>query len=449
MHPSTKHIVLIGGGFAGLHFLKRLANNDSYAITLVDKNNYNQFTPLVYQVATGFLEPTNISYPFRKFLRRKKNVSFHLGELVRVSPADRRVFLNNATLEYDYLVLAFGSRSNFFGNAKLEQNAIAMKTVTDALNMRNALLQSLEGACNTRDEALRSALLTIVVAGGGPTGVEIAGMLGEMRNTIIERDYPELKNHMGEIYVIEGSGALLNQMSPQSQKEALERLEKLGVRIILGTMITSYDNDEVQLSNGAVIRTRSLIWAAGVTGRAVEGIPAISYGKNGRLMVDRYNKVCDVEDIYAIGDICLETSDVSFPNGHPQLAQPAIQQGTQLADNFKALALQRKLTAFLYHDKGVMAIIGKTRAVVDLPVPKLHLKGWLGLWVWLFIHINYLIAYDNKFKTLFNWIITYFTGDQSLRVVIDGTGRQAAEWPRNASSSPPGATLHPDQPVSR
>ena len=416
---KIKHIVVIGGGFAGLNFIKVIARSKSYRITLVDRNNYNQFTPLVYQVATGFLEPSNISYPFRKFLRKRRNIHFHLGELIKLSSEDHLVYLNNATISYDYLVLAFGSVSNFFGNDKLRHNSIAMKTLTDALNMRNTLLQSLEQACNTGDEALRSKLLTVVIAGGGPTGVEIAGMLGEMRNIIIRRDYPELQDSMGRIYLIDGSNAVLSQMSHRSQEDATERLEKLGVKIIVNTYITGYESEEVKLSNGVHIQTRSLIWAAGVTGVPLEGIPMVNYGKNGRLIVDRYNKVCDVNDVYAVGDNCLETSDIGFSNGHPQLAQPAIQQGKQLADNFIAMARGQLLKPFTYHDKGVMAIIGKNRAVVDFAKPRLHLNGFPALLIWLFIHINFLIAFDNKLKTLCNWIITYLTGDQSLRVVIN------------------------------
>ncbi|MBE7168985.1 MAG: NAD(P)/FAD-dependent oxidoreductase [Williamsia sp.] len=416
---QTKHIVVIGGGFAGLHFIRGIAGSKPYTVTLVDKNNYNQFTPLVYQVATGFLEPSNISYPFRKFLRKRTNIRFHLGELVKVSPEEHLAYLSNATIQYDYLVLAFGSVSNFFGNDKLRQHSIAMKTLTDALGMRNTLLQSLEQACSIHDEGLRSKLLTVVIAGGGPTGVEIAGMLGEMRNTIIQRDYPELKDSMGGIYLVDGSKAVLSQMSLRSQKDAAERLEKLGVKILVNTFITSFDHEEVVLSNGVHIQTSNLVWAAGVTCLPVEGIPSVSYGKNGRLIVDRYNKVCDVDDIYAIGDNCLETSDAGFPNGHPQLAQPAIQQGKRLADNFVMMANGQPLKPFLYHDKGVMAVIGKNRAVVDLAKPRLHLNGVPALLVWLFIHINFLIAYDNKLKTLFNWIVAYLTGDQSLRVVID------------------------------
>ena len=416
---KTKHIVVIGGGFAGLNFIKKIAKENAYTVTLVDKNNYNQFTPLVYQVATGFLEPSNISYPFRKFLRSRKRVNFHLGELIKISPEDHLAYFDNTVLPYDYLVLAFGSVSNFYGNGGLALRSIPMKSMTDALNMRNTLLRSLEEASGTTDETRRKALLTIVVAGGGPTGVEISGMLGEMREKIIRKDYPELHTAMGDIYVIDGGKTLLNQMSLQSQQYATRMLEKRGIKIILNTFITGFEKEEVTLSNGMVIITSNLIWAAGVTCFPIEGIPQINYGSNQRLLVDRYNRLCAVPDIYAIGDSCLESTDARYVKGHPQLAQPAIQQGAHLAKNFISLAKNRSLKPFVYRDKGVMAIIGKSSAVVDLTQPRIFLSGVTALLIWLLIHIHSLIAYDNKLKTLFNWIVTYLTGDQSLRMVYD------------------------------
>ncbi len=415
---KPKHVVVIGGGFAGLNFIKHLANNNCYTITLVDKNNYNHFTPLIYQVAMGFLEPSNISYPFRKLFRNKKNVRFHLGELIKVSPEEHNCYLNNATLKYDYLVIALGSVSNFFGNESIMQNAIALKTLSNALSMRNALLQSLEEACRTNDEDERHQLLTVVVAGGGPTGVEVSGILGEMKRNIIQKDYPELNGTTGDIYIVDGSKALLNAMSVQSQNDARKRLQELGVKIILNTFITSFEDDEVKLSNGIAIKTKNLIWAAGVTGSLIEGIPPESYGQAKLLMTDEYNCVNVIKDIFAIGDVCLQKTDTGFPNGHPQLAQPAIQQGRHLAKNFKNIAEGKALQPFKYNDKGVMAIIGKNKAVVDLAKPKIHLKNLIALFIWLFIHIMSLIAYDNKLKTLYNWIIAYLTKDQSLRMIV-------------------------------
>lgn len=415
---NKKHIVIIGGGFAGLNFIKQLANDKHYDITLVDKNNYNFFTPLVYQVATSFLEPSNISYPFRKLFRNKKNVHFHFGELMRISSLEKICHLNNASIKYDYLVFATGSVSNFFSNENIMRNAIPMKNLNDALGMRNVLLQSLEAACRTTDEAEKRKLLTVVIAGGGPTGVELSGMLGEMKRSIIQKDYPELKNIAGDIYIIDGAKTLLSQMNKKSQENTHRILEKLNVKIILDAFVNDYNNDEVKLSNGIIIKTKNLVWAAGVTGKIIEGIPATSVGAGKRMITDEYNKVTGVENIYAIGDTCLQRTDKHFPQGHPQLAQPAIQQGRWLAKNFKAMASGKTLQPFLYNDKGAMAIIGKKKAVVDLAKPKVHIKGLLALLIWLFIHLLSLISCGNKFKTLFNWMVAYFSKDQSLRMII-------------------------------
>lgn len=418
MQQPVKKIVIIGGGFAGINLAKKLENNRHYEVTLVDKNNYNYFTPLIYQVATSFLEPTNISYPFRKFFRNKKNIHFRLGEFLKVAPVTHTCYLNNGELVYDYLVFATGAATNYFGNENIQANAIPMKNLNDALRMRNRLLQTLEQASFTSDAATRKKLLTIVVAGGGPTGVEVAGMLGELRRNIIAKDYPELKAAGGDIYIVDGGKALLAQMSTQSHKDTLNALTKLNIKVVLNTQVTNFQNSVVALSNGQTIEAGNLIWAAGVIATVFDGIPATSFGKGRRLIADSYNKVIGVDDIYAIGDTCLQTADVHFPNGHPQLAQPAIQQGRHLAKNFEALAKGKALKPFVYFDKGTMAIIGRNKAVVDLATPAWHIKGFVALLIWLFIHLVSLIAYRNRMKTLYNWITAYFTKDQSLRVII-------------------------------
>jgi len=421
---TTKHIVVIGGGFAGLNFVKHLAKKNYYNITLVDKNNYNHFTPLVYQVATGFLDASNISYPFRK-LFRNKNIRFHLGELLSVSHEQSTCYLSNGEIKYDYLVFATGSISNFFGNINIQQYAIPMKTLNDALNMKNVLLQSLEAACNTNDVEERNKLLTVVVAGGGPTGVEVCGMLGEMKRCIIPKDYPELKEDNFDIYIVDGSPSLLNQMSEKSQRNAYSILVNLGVKIILQVTVHKFVDDEVELSNGIIIKTKNLVWAAGVTAAKIDGLPASSFGKGNRLVTNAYNRLLNVENIFAIGDACLQTADLHFPNGHPLLAQPAIQQGRHLARNFIAMANGHILKPFVYNDKGVMAIIGGRHAVVDLAKPKAHIKGFAALFIWLFIHLISLVAFDNKLKTVFNWLVSFLTKDQSLRMIIRPKTEQA------------------------
>ncbi|MEO6550230.1 MAG: NAD(P)/FAD-dependent oxidoreductase [Ferruginibacter sp.] len=415
---TIKQVVIIGGGFAGTNFAKRLAKDNRYHITLVDKNNYYFFPPLVYQVATGFLETSSISYPFRKLFRKAHNVHFRLGTLTSLETATNTCYLDNGELRYDYLVFATGAEPNYFGNENIKNNAIPMKTINDALQMRNTLLQNLEKAAITKDIAEREKLSTIVIAGGGPTGVEVAGMLAELRKYILKRDYPELFNVTGDIYLVEGSGSLLVQMSKQSHRDAENALVKLDVKIKLNTQVKDFINDTVYLSSGETIETKNLIWTAGVNAIMFKGIPAASIGKGKRMLVDAYNKVEGLNAVYAIGDACLQTADKAFPAGHPQLAQVAIQQGKNLATNFSNITSGKPLNAFTYFDKGTMAIIGRNKAVVDLPKPVLHFKGFIALFIWLFIHLISLVTYRNKMRTLYNWIIAYFTRDQSLRMII-------------------------------
>lgn len=416
---SQKTVVIIGGGFAGINLAKNLERSKQFQIILVDKNNYNQFTPLVYQVATAFLEPSNISYPYRRYFRGKNTIEFRMGEFLRVDPLTHTCYLSTGPVFYDYLVFATGSITNYFGMEHIRQHAIPMKTINDALNMRNSLLQKLEEATVTTDAAERKKLLTIVVAGGGPTGVEVSGMLAELRKSLRAKDYAQLKNAGGEIYLVDASPALLMQMSKKSQQDAYDALSKLGVTIILNCAVKDYLDGHIILANGQHIETSNLIWAAGVTGQPIEGIPSTSFGKNKRLIADEYNRVRGVEDIFAIGDVCIQTSDPSFPGGHPQLAQPAIQQGKHLAKNFNNLAAGRPLQPFRYVDKGAMAIIGRNKAVVDLAKPAIHIHGFWGLFIWLFIHLASLLNYQNRLLTLINWIIAYLTRDQALRMIFN------------------------------
>lgn len=414
-----KHIVVIGGGFAGINFARALAGSKHFRVTLVDKNNYNFFPPLIYQVATAFLEPSSISYPFRKLFRGKKNLSFRLGELKMVVPAENKVALSNGELQYDYLVFATGAETNYFGMQNVKKHAMPMKTLHDAIDMRNRMLQQMEQAIITTDEEERKKLLTFVITGGGPTGVEISGMLAEMGKTILGKDYPELHGKRGEIYLVDGSEALLSPMSTRSQRNTLEAIRRMGVKTRLNTHVTDYVDDTAILDTGEKIPTRNLIWAAGVTAKVFEGIPAESYGRGKRMLTDEYHKVKGTENIYAIGDTSLQTHEQRFPNGHPQVAQTAIQQGKHLARNFKAIEHNRQPTPFTYHDKGSMAIIGRNKAVVDLPGPVKHFKGFIAFFIWLFIHLMSLINYRNRIKTLYNWTVAYFSKDQSLRMIIN------------------------------
>lgn len=413
-----KEILIVGGGFAGISLAGKLANTKGFRITLIDKNNYNFFPPLIYQVATAFLEPANISYPFRKIFHNKQNIRFRLGELTEIIPEKKTVVLSNGKLQYDYLVLATGTESNYFGMENIRKNALPMKTIDDAIELRNNLLLKIEEATIATDLEEKRKLSTLVIAGGGPTGVEVAGMLAEMRMNILEKDYPELKNRNVRIYLVDGAPVLLTPMEPKSQQYTYDALIKMGVEVKLNTQVKDYQNDVVTFSNGETIETKTLIWTAGVTSKVFDGIPEESYGRGRRLIVDEYNRVQGMQDVFAIGDTCLLTGDEKFPNGHPQLAQPAVQQGRNLAGNLKALSKGKPIKPFSYHDKGSMAIIGRSKAVADIPKPKLNFKGWIAWMMWLFIHLFALISYRNRLQTMYNWTTAYFTKDQALRMII-------------------------------
>lgn len=420
-------IVIIGGGFAGINLAENLAGNENFTVTLVDKNNYNFFPPLIYQVATAYLEPSSISYPFRKLYRKKKNIQFRLGELLSVNTSENKVILHNGELEYDKLVFATGAETNYFGMENVKKNAIPMKTLNDAIEMRNRLLQRMERAAICKDTKERRKYLTIVIAGGGPTGVEVSGMFAEMRNGILRKEYPELATTVSNIYLVDGGPELLGPMSKKSQEDTYDALKKMGVIIKLNTRVTDYIDDTVHFANGETIQTKTLIWAAGVSAKVFEGIPAESYGRGKRMIVNETNRVAGTNNIYAIGDTCIQSGDPDFPDGHPQVAQVAIQQGIHLAKNFKRVVKNESLQPFKYKDKGSMAIIGKNKAVVDLPKPKMHFKGFIAWLMWLFIHLMSLISYRNRLATFWNWMVAYFSQDQSLRMIIRPNKRRGAQ----------------------
>jgi NADH dehydrogenase len=413
---SVKRVVVVGGGFAGVNFVKKLSKDKRFHITLVDKNNYHFFPPLLYQVAAAFIEPSNISYPFRRMFQEKTNLRFHLGSLTKVNPGSNSIETDTGILHYDYLVLAVGTESNFFGIENVQQHALPMKTIDDALNLRNHLLLSMEKAVRTGDSQEREKLLNIVIAGGGPTGVEIAGMLAEMGHNIAAKEYPEIKNLQGHIHLIDAAPVVLGPMSKKAQREATEVLRKLGVQIKLNVAVKDYVDGIVMLANGETIPTNVLIWTSGVTGREVPGLPAEIIARGRRIQVDEYNKVMGTQNIFALGDICLQTTDKNFPKGHPQLAQVAIQQGQLLAENFKRLEDNQPLKPFAYNDKGSMAIIAKYKAVADLP--KFSFTGFFAWVVWLFIHIIPLVGFRNKVKLAFSWFWSFITDDPTLRLII-------------------------------
>lgn len=416
MAKPHQHIVIIGGGFAGLNIIMKLQNQPGITVTLVDVNNYNFFPPLLYQVATGFLEPSAISYPFRRFLRKRSNVMFRMGELKRIMPEENKVILSNGEIGYDILILATGAETNYFGMENVKRNAIPMKTLSDALAMRNLLLQRLEEATRTIDIEEKKKLITVVVAGAGPTGVELSGMFAEMRKNIIRKDYPELSGlGLGGIYLVDGAPAVLAPMSEKSQQYTYQSLKDLGVIIKLNVTVSDFTDDVVQFSDGTTIATKNLIWAAGVSAKTFDGIPTESYGRGRRLITNEFNRLATFENIYAVGDTCLQVHDPAFPNGHPQVAQVAIQQAKNLANNL--LRPPSGWQRFIYKDKGSMAIIGRNKAVADIP-KKIHYNGFIAWLVWLFVHVMSLLNYRNRLRTLYNWVGAYFSKDQTFRMII-------------------------------
>jgi NADH dehydrogenase len=411
-------IIIVGGGFAGINLAQELTNQPDMEVTLIDKNNYNFFPPLIYQVATAYLEPSSISYPYRKFFAGKKNLTFRMAELLRIEQSENKIILDNGELFYDQLVIASGAETSYFGMENVQKNAIPMKTLADAIEMRNRLLQNMEKAVITTDIRERRKLLTIVVAGGGPTGVEVSGMLAEMRKGILLKEYPELSTSASKLYLVDGAKSLLSPMSEASQTDTFKALTKMGVEIKLNTQVTDYKNDVVYFSTGEAIATKNLIWTAGVWAKHFDGILAESYGRARRMKTDAYNRVNLTSNIFAIGDTAIMNTDEYFPDGHPQVAQVAIQQGKNLARNFVSMLNNKPLKEFYYQDKGSMAIIGKNKAVVDIPKPKMHFNGFFAWLVWLFIHLISLITYRNMLKTFYNWMVAYFAKDQSYRMII-------------------------------
>lgn len=414
----SKHIVIIGGGFAGINLAKKLGKVSSYKVTLVDKNNYNFFPPLLYQVSTGYLDPSSITFPFRNLFRGQVNLRFRMGTFEEVKPEEQKIILNNGELTYDYLVLATGTQTNYFGLDQIEKHAIPMKTLEDALDMRNLLLQRLEQATRIDDTSQRLPYLNMVIAGGGPTGVEISGVFAELRNHTIRKEFPELIGSGSRIYLINGGGELLSPMSEKSQKYTLEQLQSMGVEVLLNTRVVDFDGEKVLMKDGSHIYSKNLIWATGVTGFRFKGIPEASYDRGNRLKVDEVNRVDGLKNIYAIGDSSLSVSDPKFPTGHPQLAQVAMQQGRVLAKNFKRMVKNKPLKPFTYLDKGLMAIIGSNKAVADMPKPKMHFRGFMAWFIWLFVHLFALIDYRNRVRTFYNWSTEYLTKNQDLRLII-------------------------------
>lgn len=411
---GQERIVIIGGGFAGLTLARHLAKTN-YQIVLIDKNNYHQFQPLFYQVAMAGLEPSSIVFPLRKLFQNSKNVFIRITEVTGVELDRKRLKTPLGIVNYDYLVLAMGADTNFFGNEHIAQLAIPMKSVSEALFLRNKILSDYEKALTTTDFEERQGYVDIVIVGGGPTGVEVAGALAEMKKYILPKDYPELNAGEVDIYLIQSAGELLKGMSPQASQKALEFLTRMGVKVILNTRVENYDGNHVRMNNGNLIRSRKVIWAAGISCNHLEGMPTDKRTYGGRLKVNSFHQIEGLTDLYAIGDIAYMETE-KYPNGHPQVAQAAMQQARNLAGNFKNKEKGKPPLSFQYKDLGTMATIGRNRAVVDLP--GIRFQGAFAWLVWMFVHLFNLLGVKNRLFVFLNWLWNYFSYDQSLRLII-------------------------------
>lgn len=415
--PSSERprIVVIGGGFGGISFAKAM-KNENVQLVLFDRHNYHTFQPLLYQVSTAGLEPDSIAYPLRKVFKKHDNFHFRMAEVQKIDPENQRIETSIGDLSFDYLVIATGTRTNFFGNESIEKYGMPMKTVPQALNIRSLMLQNIEKAENSEDKAAQKVLLSFVVAGAGPTGVELAGALAEFRKGILKNDYKQLDKNDMQVHLLEGSDRVLSPMSEHASRKAQKFLEDLGVQVHLNTKVTSYDGTTVKTNTEEAFRTATFIWAAGVTGAPVKGIKAGSLvEKQNRYTVDEFNRISGYSNIFALGDIALMKTD-DYPEGHPQVAQPAIQQGKHLAKNFKALLRDKHLKAFSYYDKGTMATIGRNKAVAD--IKKMHFGGAFAWLLWMVVHLFFLVGFRNRVVTFFNWTYNYINYDRAARLII-------------------------------
>ena len=405
-------IIVIGGGFAGLQFAKKLNGNRTKKLVMIDKANHHMFQPLFYQVACGRIEPSNISFPFRKIFQRSKNIQFRMTEVKQIIPSENKIITEDHVFHYDKLVIATGCKTNFFGNQKMENLAFGMKNTQEAISIRNHVLLTFEKLIIEKSRS-DDGNWNIVIVGSGPTGVELAGAFAEMKREILPRDYPRMNFDDLEIILVSSTEKPLAVMSEESQEKSEQYLKDLGVRFISNDRVTDYDGDRVYLSSGNIIPSNNVIWAAGVTGNIIEGLTENSI-KNNRYIVDRYNKIVGFDDIYAIGDIAyMETP--KYPNGHPQVANVAINQGKNLAKNFLKKS-KNEWQPYEYDDKGSMATIGKHRAVVDLP--KFKFQGIFAWYFWMFLHLMLILSVRNKLAIFFNWMWSYINRDSSLRLII-------------------------------
>lgn len=424
---QKKRVVIVGGGLGGLRLAEDLYGS-GMQVVLIDKNNFHQFPPLIYQIASAGIDPSSISFPFRQIFRKRKDFYFRMAEARMVDTEKKILQTSIGKIDYDYLVLAAGATTNFFGNKNIEEWAIPMKTVPEAMGLRNALLSNFERALTCATEEERQELLNVVIVGGGATGVEIAGALAEMRRYVIPYDYPDMDSSLMHIYLIEAGDRLLAGLSQESSQKAYEFLKSMGVDIQFGKMVTDYRDHKVVMKDGTEIPTRTFLWVSGIRANAMPGIDESHMGRGFRFKVDEYNRIPGVEDVFVIGDQCLQTSDAAYPNGHPQVAQVAIQQAKNLAKNLKLIdqgADSSALTAFHYKNLGSMATIGRNKAVVE--IGKFRSQGFFAWVLWLVVHLRSILGVKNKVMVLLNWLWKYVSYNDSIRMITYATKPREVE----------------------
>lgn len=424
---QKKRVVIVGGGLGGLRLAEDLYGS-GMQVVLIDKNNFHQFPPLIYQIASAGIDPSSISFPFRQIFRKRKDFYFRMAEARMVDTEKKILQTSIGKIDYDYLVLAAGATTNFFGNKNIEEWAIPMKTVPEAMGLRNALLSNFERALTCATEEERQELLNVVIVGGGATGVEIAGALAEMRRYVIPYDYPDMDSSLMHIYLIEAGDRLLAGLSQESSQKAYEFLKSMGVDIQFGKMVTDYRDHKVIMKDGTEIPTRTFLWVSGIRANAMPGIDESHLGRGFRFKVDEFNRIQGVEDVFAIGDQCLQTSDAAYPNGHPQVAQVAIQQAKNLAKNLKLInqgADSSELTAFRYKNLGSMATIGRNKAVVE--IGKFRSQGFFAWVLWLVVHLRSILGVKNKMMVLLNWLWKYVSYNDSIRMITYATKPREVE----------------------
>lgn len=407
-------VVVVGGGFGGIELIKRLKNK-AFQLVLIDKNNYHTFQPLLYQVATAGLEPDSIAFPLRKIFKRQKNFYFRMAEVQRIEADKQLVVTSIGDLHYDYLVLATGSTSNFFGNTKFETASMGMKSIVEALNIRSLILQNFEKALLISDPQQKETLMSISIVGGGATGVEMAGALSELKRHILPCDYPELDLRLMHIHIIEAGPRLIAGMSEEASKATYDFLQKMGVKVWLNTRVQDFNGETLTTQNGDTISSKTMFWAAGVAGNGVEGIPAAVITRDKRILVNEFSQVKDLVNVFAIGDIAAMITE-KRPKGHPMLAPVAVQQGKVLAENLIRKQNNQDLKPFKYTDKGTMATVGRNHAVAD--IKSFKTQGLLAWFLWMFIHLWLLVGFRNKLVVMINWIWNYINYDTGIRLII-------------------------------